>query len=87
LYDDTQLATDPFATIDWILCDKDEAEQIVALVKTINAIFQKYGTGLSDAEYISLPEWDSVVREAKTTLNKLPQGDRTKGPPFRRQGQ
>ena len=73
LYDDTQLAGDPHSTIGWILCDTGEADQIKTLVSAIEGVFQKYGTDLSDAQYVDLPEWLSVIdaaREALTVISK-----------------
>jgi hypothetical protein len=73
LYDDTQLAESPHATIGWILCDASEAELIAALVARIEAIFQKYGTDLTDAQYIRLPEWDAVVGAARIARDAISQ--------------
>ncbi len=39
--------------------------KISMLVERIEVIFQKYGTKLSDAEYIGLPEWAAVLATAK----------------------
>lgn len=68
LYDDTQLARDPRATIGWILRNVSEADRIETLVAAIEHIFQSYGTELSDAQYIDLPEWCSVVDAAQKAL-------------------
>lgn len=65
LYDDTQLASDAQSTVGWILKDASEAEHIAALVQSIDVLFARYGTKLSDAEYIELPEWRAVVLAAK----------------------
>ncbi|MES2321042.1 MAG: hypothetical protein V4633_02140 [Pseudomonadota bacterium] len=68
LFDDTALAHDAHSTIGWILQDASEALLIVALTKSIDGVFEKYGTGLSDAQYIELPEWQSVVAAAEAAL-------------------
>lgn len=65
LYDDSLLANDPGSTVGWILRDHAEVMKILKLVESIEAIFQKYGTKLSDAEYIGLPEWAAVLATAK----------------------
>jgi hypothetical protein len=67
LYDDTSpsLAENPQAQVGYILKSEAEAEKIAALVKTIDAIFDKYGLDLTDAEYIAVPEWQSVVAAAR----------------------
>ncbi|SDP94998.1 hypothetical protein SAMN05216303_1184 [Rhodoferax sp. OV413] len=64
LYDDTALATDARSTIGWILKDASEADSIAAVVASIEDIFVKHGTKLSDAQYIELPEWKAVVANA-----------------------
>lgn len=69
LYDDTQLAEDPRSTIGWILNDDSEAKLIESLVRTIEVIFEAHGTGLSDAQYIDLPEWGGVVNAARKALS------------------
>ncbi|MDR7150514.1 hypothetical protein J2W49_002472 [Hydrogenophaga palleronii] len=71
LYDDTQLASDALSTVGWILIDAAEAECITALVRSIDVVFERYGTKLSDAEYIELPEWHSVIQAAKTAVADL----------------
>jgi hypothetical protein len=68
LYDDTALASDPHSAIGWILLDTSEALLIGALTACFDDIFVKYGTELSDAGYIELPEWQSVVAAAKEAL-------------------
>lgn len=71
LFDDTQLADDPGSTIGWILRDSCEADRIATLVNAMEGIFQKYGTGLSDAQYISLAEWNVVVDAARRALASI----------------
>ena len=68
LFDDTALAKDVYSTIGWILQDTSEAELIATLTSCIDRVLQKYGTELSDAQYIELPEWQSVVAAAKAAL-------------------
>src|SRR5471030_2687760 len=68
LYDDTALANDAHSTIGWILQDTSEALLIAALTTCIDGVFEKYGTELSDAQYIELPEWQTVVAAAETAL-------------------
>lgn len=68
LFDDTHLAGDPISTVGWILRSPDEVDLIKALEEAIEAIFKKYGTRLSDAQYISLAEWEMVIDCAKKAL-------------------
>jgi hypothetical protein len=68
LYDDTDLASDPKSTIGLILCNDDEARKITDLVHEIDIIFDKYGTKLSDENYISLAEWKNVISKANEAL-------------------
>lgn len=71
IYDDTRLATDPASTIGTILRSDEEAGTVSKLVDAIDMIFQKYGTKLSDAEYIQLPEWDAVLKAAKEAASLI----------------
>jgi hypothetical protein len=64
-YDDTDLALNPHSSIGYILKNEVEAESVKCLMKSIEDIFQKFGRSLSDAEYISLPEWGNVLSAAK----------------------
>jgi len=41
------------------------AEQVAAVVKALDAIFDTYGVDLADAEYLALPEWKAVVAAAR----------------------
>lgn len=71
LFDDTQLASNPEKYIGYILKDEEEAKAVQELCQAIDEIFDEYGTNLSDATYISLPEWNSVIeaaRRAKTLI-------------------
>ncbi|ELQ6134880.1 SCO4402 family protein [Cronobacter dublinensis] len=65
LYDDTDLADDPMSLIGWILTGKNEADVITNLVKALDIIFDKYGTELSDKEYLAKNEWENVLSMAK----------------------
>lgn len=71
LYDDTELASDAHSTVGWILNDASEAECITALVNSIDVVFERYGTELSDAEYIELPEWRTLVLAADAAAASL----------------
>ena len=64
-YDDSLLAREPDLTVGWILRDQAEVVKISKLIESMELIFQKYGTKLSDREYIELPEWGAVVAAAK----------------------
>lgn len=71
LFDDSSLAQDALSTIGWILKDASEAESVTALVRAIDVVLNRYGTNLSDAEYIEVPEWRFVVVAAKATMAVL----------------
>lgn len=73
LFDDTRLAKDPLSTVGWILMSEAEVAPVSKLISRIDEIFEKYGTGLTDEEYIALPEWGSVVLAAKEALTALRQ--------------
>lgn len=69
LFDDTDLHCDPESLIGDILKDKKEAELISDVCVAIDNIFQKYGTELSDQEYLELSEWVEVLRSSKTAFD------------------
>lgn len=69
LFDDTQLASNPELYIGYILKDEEEAEAVQELCQAIDDIFDEYGTNLSDATYISLPEWTHVIEAARRAKN------------------
>jgi hypothetical protein len=71
LYDDTALAKNPRSTIGVFLYDVAEADAVEMLVSVLDGIFQKYGTNLSDSQYIGLPEWTSVIQAAQWVLGRL----------------
>lgn len=64
-FDDTELSVNAKSLIGFLLADENEAVLIQALCQRIEAIFDKYGTDLSDEEYINCPEWDAVIFAAK----------------------
>lgn len=64
LYDDTDLAADPFGYIGLVLKSEEEARVIQAVVRELDSVFDKYGTELSDEQYIGLPEWNHVIEAA-----------------------
>ncbi|WP_221180819.1 MULTISPECIES: SCO4402 family protein [unclassified Enterobacter] len=65
LYDDTDLAKAPNLMIGWILTGENEANAIASLIRALDTVFDKYGTGLSDEEYLDKNEWGSVLTMAK----------------------
>jgi hypothetical protein len=68
LFDDTDLSTDPHSDIGWFLRNANEADHVAAVVAALEVIFNKYGTEMSDAEYIALPEWQQVLHTAALAL-------------------
>lgn len=71
LYDDTDLANDPASLIGWILTGKDESDVIASVVEALDMIFDKYGTELSDQEYLAKNEWENVLVMARNAEKVL----------------
>jgi len=71
LYDDTNLGSNPYSEIEFILISVDEAEKILTLVRSIDSIFNMYGLGLDDKDYIEKPEWSCVVAAATVASEYL----------------
>ncbi|MCK5374272.1 MAG: hypothetical protein KAJ40_03225 [Alphaproteobacteria bacterium] len=68
LFDDTTLSSDAEKWVGLCLRNNQEAAAIKNICIKIDTIFQKYGYELTDAEYITLPEWQTVV---DTTISAL----------------
>jgi hypothetical protein len=71
LYDDTDLATDADSWVGLIFRGESEALAISEVVRSLDVIFEKYGTALSDAEYLTKPEWAYVIESSKHALLEL----------------
>ncbi|TKK33436.1 hypothetical protein PspCFBP13528_06940 [Pseudomonas sp. CFBP13528] len=71
LYDDTSLAENASDWIGLVLRDEKEARSIENVVSALNVIFDKYGTELSDREYLEKNEWLWVVNASKDALSML----------------
>jgi hypothetical protein len=71
LFDDTELATNAESLIGYILDNENEVILIKELCQNIQRVFDKYGTQLSDKDYISCPEWDDVLESAKVAYKRI----------------
>lgn len=71
LFDDTELATNAENLIGYILKNEYEASLIRELCLRIQQIFDKYGTHMSDQEYIDCPEWGGVLDSARVAYEKI----------------
>ena len=67
LYDDTGLAEN---ASNW-LRDEIEARSVENVVSALDLVFDKYGTELSDKEYLEKKEWLWVVNASKDALSIL----------------
>lgn len=70
-FDDTDLAYDADSWIGIILKNQAEADAVKDITKKIDFILNKYGTNLSDKEYIETEEWKFIVEAAKDALKKF----------------
>ncbi|WP_426993450.1 SCO4402 family protein [Methylomonas sp. CM2] len=64
LFDDTTLSSESESWIGLCLKNKEEAFKVKRVCDAIEVIFEKYGTLLSDREYVALPEWEIVLSAA-----------------------
>ncbi|WPN98510.1 SCO4402 family protein [Pseudomonas sp. MUP55] len=71
LYDDTGLAENASDWIGLVLRDEKEARSVENVVGALDVVFDKYGTELSDKEYLEKREWSWVVRASKDALTIL----------------
>lgn len=69
--DDLQIRDSPSSAIGDVLRDDREAAAFAPLNDALEGLFEKYGTELSDKEYLSLAEWIPVVAAAKSLLGVL----------------
>lgn len=70
-FDDTSFSTDVSAYIGLALNNDSEAKAVRELVDGLNSLFDTYGTGLSDKDYISKPEWQEIKRRAVDLMRFL----------------
>lgn len=75
LFDDTALSKNAHAYIGDILLNTSEAERVATLIATLESIFAKHGVGLTDAQYMALPEWISVIESARAALAVIPKSE------------
>lgn len=73
LYDDTDLATDPRSWVGIVLRGESEVRAISDVVKSIDEVFDKYGTCLADDGYLTKPEWAKVIESSKNALIEFSQ--------------
>ncbi len=65
LLDDTRLADQPESCVG-VFIYKDELQPLTSVTKRISDLLSKYGTSLSDEEYINKPEWQGMLDAAKS---------------------
>lgn len=68
IYDDTPLASNAASCVGWFLIDQREVAALENLVRKLDALFDEHGLNLTDAEYISKPQWGKVVESAADAL-------------------
>ena len=71
LCDDTWLAENASNWIGLVLRDEIEARSVENVVSALDLVFDKYGTELSDKEYLEKKEWLWVVNASKDALSIL----------------
>jgi hypothetical protein len=75
LFDDSGFDRGPNSSIGVLLFDEREADHIRAAMDLIDTLFAKYGKELSDADYMSKPEWRGIVAGAKDALEVMKRND------------
>jgi hypothetical protein len=75
LFDDSGFEREPRSAIGELLFDEEEADQIKAVIDSIDALFEKYGKKLSDAGYMATPEWPAIIAGAKDALAAMKRSD------------
>lgn len=69
--DDLLFDEDPSRTVGKWTRDMNEATAVAAVSRAIDRLLRKYGTTLSDADYMRAPEWPTLMRQAKDALDLL----------------
>ncbi|MFC3454244.1 hypothetical protein ACFOSH_32825 [Amycolatopsis speibonae] len=69
--DDLQMREFPHGAVGDVLRNTREADAFGPLNEALQNLFDKFGTELSDREYLNLAEWIPVVTEAKELLAVL----------------
>jgi hypothetical protein len=68
-------APTPREALGLYLGSEQEVEVMGALVNTLGVVLRKYGTRLSDPDYVETPEWPHVRRLARKALDLLESAD------------
>ena len=71
IFDDTSLGDDPASMLGVVLYNENEVELMSALVKALDILFEKYGTVLSDEDYMEKPEWARIVQSAQKAYSTM----------------
>lgn len=69
--DDTDLLDDAEGCVGWYLYSLEEAALIQPIAAACDAMLEKHGRDLPDAEYYHLPEWQGIVRLCRRALEVL----------------
>lgn len=73
LFDDTNLSETPEELIGYCLSNESEARAVKAVCSALNDLFDKYGYGKTDEEYISFAEWGDVIGAANKAIDIIKQ--------------
>lgn len=68
LYDDTEVASDPYSQVGVTLESQEEAAAIEAIAHAFDPILDSMDPKTVDAEIMAMPTWDDVVRAARNAL-------------------
>ena len=64
-FDDTDLGDDAGTEIGFTLLDEAEANVVSAVTSALDSLLKLRGTKLTDAQYITSPEWQGIVDRAR----------------------
>jgi|688.fasta_scaffold431661_2 hypothetical protein len=68
LFDDTNLASDPEASIGILLLNKEEAGAINRITSALNEVLDSNGSDEEDLTYLRSPQWVKVIETARAAL-------------------
>jgi hypothetical protein len=76
LFDDSGFDGGTDASVGFTLYDSDEARAIDEVMNNVDRLLKKYGTHLSDNDYVGTPEWPAIVSAASRCAKLFRDNDR-----------
>lgn len=70
-FDDTELARNSGEEIGICLKSSSEADAVTTVTRALDALLEKHGLALTDAQYIATADWPQIVVVAQRALSQM----------------